>query len=83
MENTADTGKAKANFAVLGFVGWMRFRLVLTNSNSTIVSLSEPHLLAFVFLRMMENDVFKIQTDADKHFVLAALNLVECLSFER
>ena len=45
--------------------------------------MAEPHLLAFVFLRIMENGVFKVQTDADKHFVLAALNLVECLSFDR
>ena len=43
----------------------------------------EPHLFVFVIMRLMEHGLFKVQTDADQHFILAALNLVECLSFER
>lgn len=42
--------------------------------------MAEPHLFGFVVLRLMEHGVFKVQTDADKYFVMAALNLVECLS---
>lgn len=44
--------------------------------------LGEPHLFGFVIMRLIEHGLFMVQTDADKHFILAALNLVECLSIE-
>lgn len=40
----------------------------------------EKQLLAYVFGRFKENDLLGIKTEAEKMLMLAALNLVECIS---
>lgn len=41
---------------------------------------SEKYLLAFVFGQLKEHDLLGIRTDIEKHLVLGALNLVECIA---
>jgi hypothetical protein len=40
----------------------------------------EPYLLAFVYGRLGEHDLLGVRTEAEKHLLLAALNLVECIA---
>jgi hypothetical protein len=40
----------------------------------------EKQLLAYVFGKFKENDLLGIKTEAEKMLMLAALNLVECIS---
>ncbi|MCV2355386.1 hypothetical protein LNV09_14625 [Paucibacter sp. B2R-40] len=39
----------------------------------------EPHLIAFVFDELGQMDILDIKTEAEKYFVLAAVNMVECI----
>lgn len=41
---------------------------------------TEPYLLAFVYGRLGEHDLLGVRTEAEKHLMLAALNLVECIA---
>ncbi|SEK16587.1 MULTISPECIES: hypothetical protein [unclassified Variovorax] len=40
----------------------------------------ERHLLAYAYGYLGENDLLKVRTDAEKSLLLAALNLVECIT---
>jgi hypothetical protein len=40
----------------------------------------EPHLLAFVHGRLGEHGLAGVMTEAEKHLMLAMLNLVECVA---
>ena len=41
---------------------------------------AERDLLAFVYGYLGQHDLLSVRTDADKHLVLGALNLVECIA---
>lgn len=41
---------------------------------------SEPYLLAFVFGQLRDHDLLEIRNDVEKHLVLGALNMVECIA---
>jgi len=41
----------------------------------------ERHLLAFVFGYLGDHDLLRVRTDAERFLLLAALNLVECVTF--
>lgn len=41
----------------------------------------ERNLLAFVYGYLGEHDLLRVRTDAEKYLLLAALNLVECITF--
>ena len=42
---------------------------------------SERYLLAFVYGHLVEDDLLRVRTYAEKFLLLAALNLVECIAF--
>lgn len=41
----------------------------------------EPHLLAFTYGYLRENDLLGARTEAEKSLMLATLNLVDCIAF--
>ena len=41
----------------------------------------ERYLLAFVYGYLGDHDLLRVRTDAEKYLLLAALNLVECVTF--
>jgi len=41
----------------------------------------EPYLLAFVYGHLGQNDLLGVRTEAEKHLLLATLNLVDCIAF--
>ncbi len=42
---------------------------------------AERYLLAFVYSWLDEHDLMAVRTEAEKHLMMAALNLVECVAF--
>lgn len=41
----------------------------------------ERYLSAFVYGHLCQHDLLRVRTDAEKFFLLASLNLVECVAY--
>jgi transposase-like protein len=55
--------------------------LVAQMITKSCVDHPERYLLAFVYGHLGQHDLLRVRTDAEKFLLLAALNLVECITY--